>query len=195
MGGRGALSTEIRPLGAGLSLDTTIAGPALTADCGPAEVLATLAALAFIQPGDVLVIAADGHQGAATMGDRVAGMAKNQGAVAAVTDGPVRDFAGLAEVGLPVWCTGLNPATPFESGPGAVGHPVQLGGRSIATGDMIVADRDGVVVVPFAQIDAVIDRLATVRQLEAELDAKIRDGQGPPPAILELLKSDRVTYD
>jgi len=190
----GVLSREIQPIGDGRDIDCVAAGPALTADCGPADILATAAALSFIRPGDVVVAAASGHQGCATIGDRVAGMMKNGGAAGYVSDGPVRDYAGIVATGLPVWCTGLTPASPYTKGPGWVGFPVQLGGQTVETGDMIVADRDGVVVVPFERIDEVIALVARIAGIEAEMDAKVAAGQKVSPKVADLLDSDQVRY-
>lgn len=187
--GGGTLDARIKPLG-----DHHIAGPALTADSGPADILALLASLAHVTPGDVVVNAFGGHQGCASVGDRVSAMLQNCGAAGIVTDGPARDLAGITQVGLPVWCTGLTPNTPHGNGPGRVGLPVQIGGQQVDTGDMIVADTDGVVVVPFDQIDTVIAAVEKVRELEAALDAEVQNGQKIPPAIQELLASDKVKY-
>ncbi|MBD3678778.1 MAG: RraA family protein [Rhodobacteraceae bacterium] len=189
--GGAALDRAIRPM---LDQKEPVAGPALTVDCGPADIMATLAALKVVQPGDVVMVAFAGFQGCAAAGDRVCGMMKNNGAVGLVTDGPVRDHAGLSEVGLPVWATGLTPESPFTKGPGKVGFPVQIGGRQVETGDMIVADFDGVVVVPFDRIDEVIEALVHIRALEEELDQKVAEGLKIPPAIEELLASDAVSW-
>jgi len=194
MFGDGALSASIRPIGDGRDIQCIAAGPALTADCGPADILGIVAALNFIQPGDILVAAFAAHQGCAAAGDRVIGVAKNNGAAGFVTDGPVRDYAGIVAVNLPVWCTGLTPASPFTKGPARVGLPVQLGGQSVASGDMIVADADGVVVVPFERIDEVLEKLATVRKLEAELDQKVTDGQKVLKNLDELAASMTIDY-
>ncbi|WP_340107504.1 RraA family protein [Pikeienuella sp. HZG-20] len=193
MYGSGAL-LGLRPLGDGLDIRCVAAGPALTVDCGAGEILALIASLAFIQPGDIVVSAFGAHQGAAAAGDRATGMMKNAGAAGFVTDGPMRDYAGLVEVGLPVWCTGLNPASPVSNGPGRIGLPIQIGGREVETGDMIVADRDGVVVVPFEQLDSVLAQLEVVRQLEADLDAEVAKGLKLPESIAELLASDNTRY-
>ena len=120
----GVMSREIQPLGDGRDIDCVAAGPALTADCGPADILATMAALSYIRPGDVVVAAVAGHQGCVTIGDRVAGRMKNGGAAGYVSDGPVRDYAGIVAAGLPIWCTGLTPASPYSKGPGWVGFPI-----------------------------------------------------------------------
>ena len=95
---------------------------------------------------------------------------------------------------LPVWCTGLTPASPFSTGPGQVGSAIRIGGQQVATGDMIVADRDGVVVVPFDQIDTVITALDKVAELETALDADVAAGLKVPEAIAHLLKSDAVRF-
>lgn len=194
MDGLGAMHKSIQALGAGEGLAHSAAGPALTAYNGPADILANLAALKFVQKGDVLVSCVDGHQGCATVGDRITGMAKNCGAIGFVTDGPMRDFEGVAKVGLPSWCTGLNPNSPFTKGPGTVGFGVNIGGRQVETGDMIVADRDGVVVVPFADIDVVIARLEQIKELEMALDKEVEEGLKVPQNILDLLESDQVAY-
>ena len=141
-----------------------------------------------MRPGDIVVSAFAGFQGCAAIGDRVASMMKNCGAAGFVTDGPVRDYDGIVAAGLPVWCTGLTPASPYTCGPGSVGFAVSIGGIEVETGDMVVADRDGVVVVPFERLDEVIERL------ERELDARVADGQKYPDSIAELLAGDRVSY-
>lgn len=194
MFGAGSLAPVIKPIGDGLDIACQAAGPALTVDCGPADILALLGALESITNGDVVMSAFHGHQGCAAAGDRVTAMMKNCGAAGFVTDGPVRDYAGIVQVDLPVWCTGLNPGSPYSKGPGRVGFAVQIGGQEVETGDMIVADRDGVVVVPFEQLDAVIEMLATVSELETALDAELTQGLKIPQAIVDLMASDEVKY-
>lgn len=194
LGGAGTLSAAIRPLGEGRDVEPVAVGPALTVDCGPGDILALLAALKFIEPGDVVVAAVGGHQGCAAAGDRASGMMKNNGAAGFVTDGPMRDYAGLVAIGLPSWCTGLNPASPYAKGPGRVGFPVQIGGLEVETGDIVVADRDGVVVVPFEAIGETIAALARVRELEAALDAEVAEGLKVPANIAEFLEGDQVRY-
>ncbi len=196
LSGQGALSGAIQQVGDGRDYVSIAAGPALTADCGAADVLGVFAALRFVQPGDILVAAFAGHTGCAAAGDRLLGMAKNAGAAGFVTDGPVRDYAGIVDVKLPLWCNGLTPATPHMSGPGAVGFPVQIGGQEVETGDMIVGDQDGVVVVPFERIDEVIGNLARITELEAALDADVAAGLKIPGWVDEILDSAQaVTKD
>jgi len=190
--GGGALSSSIQPIGGGRDLRCVAAGPALTADCGAADVLATFAALKFIKGGEIVVSAFAAHTGCAAAGDRLVGMMKNCGAVGFVTDGPMRDYQGVVPVGLPVWCAGLTPASPHIMGPGSVGFPVQIGGQEVETGDMIVADQDGVVVVPFERLDEVIRNLARISELEQTLDAQVAEGLKVPDWVEEYLASDKT---
>ncbi len=192
--GAGALSRDIQPIGDGRDIDCNVVGPALTADNGPADLLALHAALNFIQRGDVVVSAFDSYQGCAAAGDSVMGMISNSGGAGLVTDGPVRDYLGIVEVGLPVWCTGLTPASPFLSGPGKVGFAIQIGGQQVESGDMIIADRDGVVVVPFDRIDETIGNLERVKEAETVRDRAIANGLKIPMHVAELLESNRTKF-
>ena len=190
MDGAGALDGRI----AHVIGDQHIVGPALTAWSGAADLVALHACKRFITKGDVVIAAVDGHQGCAAFGDSLGGMVANAGAAAIVTDGPVRDLAGFFTINLSVWATGTVSSTPYENGPGRVGLPVQIGGQQIDTGDMIVADMDGVVVVPFDQIDMVIKRSKTILKLEADGDEAVKDGLVMPQSYDELLDSDRVKW-
>ncbi len=189
MDGRGALDAAIKPIG---STPAGFCGIAVTCHAGPGDCLAVLAALDVIRPGDVLVTATDGFSGTAVAGDRLTGMARNGGAVGFVTDGCVRDVVGIEAVGLPCYAAGVTPNSPANNGPGTVGLPVTLGGAVIESGDIVLADRDGVVVVPSGRIDAVIDRLQRVREAEEALDAEVSDGLCVPGEIRELLAGDAV---
>jgi 4-hydroxy-4-methyl-2-oxoglutarate aldolase len=180
LGGAAALDYRIKPAIAG---QDSFCGVALTCDTGPADNLALCVALADIVPGDVIVAATGGFTGCAVTGDLVLGMARNAGAVGFVTDGCVRDLPGLRAVGLPAFCVGITPDSPARSGPGTVGLPVVVGGRRIASGDVLVADADGVVVVPQDRLEEVLARLPAIRTAEAEMDRRVREGLRRPPFL------------
>ncbi len=175
MNGAGSLDTAIAPIGAATTSGPVV-GTAVVADNGPAEILATMAALSLVQEGDILLSAVHGYQGTSACGDLILGMMKNNGVTAFVTDGPMRDVEGIEEVGLPAWCTGLNPNSPYSKGPGAVGDAAVIGGQRVASGDIIVADRSGVVVIPHAKIDETIKALEAVKAAEAAFEAKVKGG-------------------
>lgn len=87
MEGQGALDSRIHPVGDGRDIACHAVGPALVADNGPAEILATMAALHQLEPGDIVVAAVHGHRNCSAAGDRFMGMMKNAGAAGFVTDG------------------------------------------------------------------------------------------------------------
>ena len=192
--GDGTLSIDIKPVGDGRDINCVVVGAAVTAGNNAADIMGTLAALNFIQEGDVLVASFSGHQGNAAAGDRVMGMLKNCGGAGFVTDGPMRDYVGLIEVGLPAWCTGLTPASPFTKGPATVGLPINIGGQKVESGDIIVADLDGVVVVPHSKIDIIIERLSHITDLEYSLDAEVREGLKIPGPVKEMVLETNVKF-
>ena len=189
-GRRGALPHWIRPL----SKATRFVGTALTVRTRPVDNLAPYAALKYAQPGDALVVAVDGSETASVIGDIMLGMAKNAGIVAAVTDGVVRDIDGINTVGIPVFAKALTPNSPFKDGPGEVGFPVTLGGVPIASGDLLVGDIDGVVVVPRGAIAAVAAELKAIAEKEAKMEAAVASGAKYPAWLDDVLKSDRVRF-
>lgn len=189
MGGRGALDHRIKPLA---PLGRTLVGVALTCDCGPADNLALLGALHAAKPGDILMVATDGFTQTAVTGDLVMGMARNRGIAGLVTDGMVRDVAGILAVGLPAYCAGVTPNSPARNGPGSVGLPIVMGGVTVEPGDIIVADNDGVVVVSRNRIAEVLARLPAIRKAEAELEAKVKSGLEVPGFFQSIIDAGRV---
>ena len=189
MGGSGALDFAIKPLE---PASKVMVGVAVTCNCGPGDNLALFGAMSIAQPGDVLVAATGAFKGTAVTGDLMLGMALNRGIAGLVTDGLVRDIAGVLAVGLPVYCAGVSPNSPVRNGPGTVGEPIDLGGLRIESGDILIGDRDGVVVVPRARAAAVVAALAKVRAAEAALEAKIVGGLEIPEFVQAILNSDRV---
>jgi 4-hydroxy-4-methyl-2-oxoglutarate aldolase len=190
MNGRGALDHTIKAL----DPKSRFVGSALTARAGARDNLAALAALDLIEPGDVLVIAAQGFSGTATLGDNMTRIAQRRGAVGIVTDGLARDAAEIMELGIPVFCRGVTPNSAFPSGPGEVGLPLAIGEVTVDAGDLVIGDRDGVVVVPRAQLAEVTARLELVAAEEAEMHAKVAAGE-----IRSLLDRypelrDQITY-
>jgi 4-hydroxy-4-methyl-2-oxoglutarate aldolase len=194
MSGRGAMDAAIKPLAPDVRAMRRFAGPALTCWCGPNDNLALLAAVALAEPGDVVVAACEGFAGAGMVGDLAAGMARNRGVAALVTDGMVRDRDGILAVGLPVFCRGVTPNSCVRQGPGTVGLPITAGGVSIATGDLVLGDADGVVVVPAQLLAEVGTRLTAVRAAERAAEARVRAGAVTLPEISALLESKAVHW-
>jgi 4-hydroxy-4-methyl-2-oxoglutarate aldolase len=146
------------------------------------------------EPGDVIVAATDAFRGTSVTGDLLLGMARNKGVAAFVTDGLVRDIVGIEAVGLPVYCAGVTANSPARNGPGTVGFPVVMGDVTVQPGDILVGDRDGVVVVQLVDADAVLARLPAIKAAESELEGKVRDGLQMPDFMRPVLESGRTRY-
>ena len=195
LNGYAALDTNIKPLPVPGKKVEHIVGPALTVFSGAADVLGMSIALSEIQPGDIVVNGVSGFQGTAAVGDRIAGMIKNNGGIGLITDGPMRDLEGIIETGLSCFCTGLNPNSPYNSGPAKIGYPTEIGNKTIHSGDIIVADADGVTVVPFNKIDEVIEKLKRIIELENAMDEKVKNGLKISQKALNYINSDQVIYE
>lgn len=192
MSGRGALDPAIKPVDPG---QAQFVGTAMTCETGPSDNLAIMAAVALAKPGDVIVSASDGFMSTAVVGDIVTMMAKNAGVRAIVIDGMARDSEGIIGVGLPVFSRGITPNSCVRSGPGRVGYPIVAGSVAIAPGDVIVGDRDGVVVIPQDMLDIVIERIEGIRKAEAATIANVGGNKlTHMDSIAKLLESDRVRY-
>ncbi len=190
MDGKGAMDWRIKPV----VPHRSVTGVALTCHCGPADNLALAAAVAQCMPGDILIAATDGFTGCSVVGDLLLGIARNRGATGFVTDGLVRDVSDIEALGLACFASGISPNSPARNGPGTVRMPVQCGGLAVNSGDIVIADRDGVVIVPQDRIDGVLDRLKAVREAEAQFLAKVKAGLIEVGFISDLLAGDRVRY-
>lgn len=123
------------------------------------------AALAKVRPGEVIVINGHGDTNRALMGELIAERARSRGCVGMVIDGAARDIDALAEIEFGVWARAVSPAGPYKDGPGYTDVPVAVGGVVCNPGDLVVADDDGVVIIPAAEAFA---SLAGGRAVEAD---------------------------
>ena len=189
-GRRGALDCGVKPL----FEFPAIVGPALTVKTVPDDNLAVFAAMGVARAGDVLVIATDNWTGSAVIGDLVAAMFNNIGLAAVVTDGATRDVAGIRQVGLPVYARGLTANSSQKNGPGTVGAEISVGGAVVRSGDLIVGDRDGIVVLSQEKIPEALEGLQAVRAKERSLEEGIAAGMAMPDWVKEFLAGERVKY-
>lgn len=120
-------------------------GNAVTVKVRSGDNLMIHLALRMLQPGDVLVVDAEGDLSRALFGEIMMSVAKSKGAVAAVINGAVRDVDAFEEAQFPCWAKGVNLRGPYKEGPGALNIPVTIGGMVINPGDIVLGDSDGVV--------------------------------------------------
>ena len=135
-------------------------------------------AIEAMPAGVVAVIDSRGEQGAGTLGDILAGRMKRRGVAGIVSDGPMRDVAGIRAVDIPVWCSGAA-APPSIAALLFIGwqEPVGCGGVAVFPDDIIVADDDGAVVLPRALAAEIAKDSAEQEALEAWILAEIERGE------------------
>jgi 4-hydroxy-4-methyl-2-oxoglutarate aldolase len=133
------------------------AGPARTVMCGQDDNLMVHAAMAELQPGEVLVLTMPEPRPVGVVGDLLATQAKAHGAAAILIDAGVRDIETLAELGLPIWARWVRIKGATKDIPGTIGEPVQVGGATIRQGDIVVLDADGAAVVEAERVDEVLE--------------------------------------
>jgi 4-hydroxy-4-methyl-2-oxoglutarate aldolase len=154
-----------------------LCGNALTAQCAPADIGAVMRALQLARAGDVLVIAADGQHGTATIGSILGGYLRSRGAAGLICDGAIRDVAELAAWSdFSVFARCITPRGPSSFVRGEVNRTVLVGGRQIAPGDLIIGDDDGLVSLTPAEAAAWI--AAAEAKLETEKQWRLRLAQG-----------------
>ncbi|MEU4420072.1 4-carboxy-4-hydroxy-2-oxoadipate aldolase/oxaloacetate decarboxylase [Actinoplanes sp. NPDC024001] len=164
-GRRGAVSPDLRPIQAG----ARIAGSAVTVSCHPGDNLMIHAAVEQVRPGDVVVVTTTSPCTDGMLGDLLATSLRARGAIGVVLDAGVRDVAELRAMGFQVWSRAISTQGTVKASPGSVNVPIVVGGQVINPGDAIVADDDGVVVVPHERAAAVLEQ---ARQRAANEDAK-----------------------
>ena len=182
LGKAGALSGVIRAM----TQHDRMVGPAVTVVTSPNDNLVPFLALPEVRPGDILVIATGGGERfTALLGGTILGHLRNAGVRGVVTDAFIRDLDEIEAIGLPVYAAGLSTRAPTKIGGGAINVPVAIGGLVVQPGDVVVADRDGVTVVPRPQLHAVSEALDAVLAREARMLADVRAGQVDPAWMRE----------
>lgn len=173
LGRTGFLGPGLRPV----HLGSRIGGTAVTVLCWPGDNLMIHAAVEQCRPGDVLVVTTTSPSSDGMFGELFATALQARGVRGLVTAGGVRDVTDLHAMGFPVWSAAVSAQGTVKATAGAVNIPITIGGQLINPGDAILADDDGVMVVPRPDVDRAMD--ASQARLEKEAAARdaFRDGE------------------
>lgn len=134
-----------------------IAGPAFTVRTAKHDNLMLHAAIYRAEPGDVIVVEA-GDEEMAVAGGNVCAVAQRHGVAGFVIDGVIRDVAEARANGFPIFARGVSPIPGAKDGPGEINGTITCGGATVHPGDVIVADEEGIVVVPRAEAGEVLKK-------------------------------------
>jgi 4-hydroxy-4-methyl-2-oxoglutarate aldolase len=172
-GRRGLMQPYLRPVWRGAS----IAGSAITALCHPGDNWMIHVACEVLKPGDILVVACSSENTDGGFGELLATSLKALGAKGVVLDMGCRDAAGISAMRFPVWSRAISAKGTVKASLGSVNLPVVCAGVSVKAGDAVVADDDGVVVVPRLDAARVAQAGEERERKEAVNRARLQKGE------------------
>lgn len=174
----GVMNQRIKPIKTGFH----IAGPAFTAMGKPGDMLFPAVACSLAKEGDVLVFGGGSQSQMFAFGDGVGGFIKRKGVAGLISDGATHDLQGLCELDLPMFCQGDATYPGSSGGPGAVNIPVACGDVVVNPGDIIIADDDCIVVVPYQDLE----RMVAVAEAQHEIDLVRRQRSKEGASLIQL---------
>ncbi|TAM01563.1 MAG: dimethylmenaquinone methyltransferase [Paraburkholderia sp.] len=154
----------------------SVAGPAFPLECSPGDNLAIHVAMEKAPRGSVLVISTGGFV-AGYWGEVLTVAAEAAGVAGLVIDGGVRDIAALTARRFPVFARGISMRGTIKASVPSVGQPVSFTGTPVAAGDLVLADDDGVLVIPAAQVHATLTKGQARAAREAGIMERLREGR------------------
>jgi 4-hydroxy-4-methyl-2-oxoglutarate aldolase len=172
-GRTGLLGSALRPLWTGAAA----AGTAVTVLCWPGDNLMVHVAIEQAGPGDILVITTTSPSGDGFVGELITTALAARGVRGLVTTTGVRDTAAITRAGFPVWSQSVSAQGTVKATAGCVNVPISIGGTVIAPGDAVIADDDGVVVVPRRAVAEVAEAGRLREQREDEARAAFAAGE------------------
>ncbi|WP_433888441.1 4-carboxy-4-hydroxy-2-oxoadipate aldolase/oxaloacetate decarboxylase [Streptomyces sp. CA-111067] len=172
MGRRGLMLPQLH----GIRPGARLCGPAVTVLSHPGDNLMLHAAVEQCQEGDVVVVATTSPSTDGMFGELLATSMRSRGVAGLVTDAGVRDVAELNAMDFPVWSRAVSAQGTVKATPGSVNVPVTVAGRPVRPADVVLADDDGVVVVPYAELARTVEASARREELEEGKRAQLRAG-------------------
>lgn len=169
----GTLPGNIKPI----SQDMKLSGVVYPLYCLTRSNINLHEAIYKAEPGDVLVASVEGLGEAGFWGDILTTAAQERGLNGLVIDGCVRDADDIDELDFPVFSSGLNILGTGKKRGGSVGETIIIGDIEINAGDVIVGDRDGLVVIPAERIEEVINASQAREDKEADVRARLKAGE------------------
>jgi regulator of RNase E activity RraA len=154
----------------------SLCGRAVTVRCRPADNLMVHKALQIAEPGDVVVVATCGNTTSAVFGELMCHTAAAKKLGGIVVDGAIRDVDGIRKLGMPAFSRSVCAGACDKDGPGEINVPISCGDTVVMPGDVVVGDKDGVAVVPRADVHSV---LTLVQELMTREQARVAEiGRG-----------------
>jgi 4-hydroxy-4-methyl-2-oxoglutarate aldolase len=169
-------------------------GTAITVRCEGLDGAILHYALGQLRPGDFLIIDRAGDDSIACIGGASALAAALSGAVGIIVDGCVTDIAELREIGISIWARGLSARTTRSEGlRGGFCTPVQCGGVMVYPGDAVLADENGILILPPADVQETVSQAVSMQEQEKLSLARLRKGETYPEVLGTVFKTQPRT--
>jgi 4-hydroxy-4-methyl-2-oxoglutarate aldolase len=133
-----------------------VAGRARTVLCGQDDNLMVPAAIAHVRPGEILVMRMPESRPVSLLGELLATQCLARGVAGVLVDAAIRDAVAIRDLGLPVWSRFVRARSATKTHVGALDVPIEMGGTTIAAGDLVVLDGDGALAIPSSRVDEVV---------------------------------------
>ncbi|MBN3851771.1 dimethylmenaquinone methyltransferase [Paraburkholderia sp. Ac-20340] len=172
----GLLTSSVDPAIRTIWPGASVAGPAYPLECSPGDNLAIHIAMEKAPRGSVLVVSTGGFV-AGYWGEVLTVAAEATGVAGLVIDGGVRDIAALTQRRFPVFTRGVSMRGTIKASAPSVGQPLSFTGTPVSAGDLVVADDDGVLVIPAAHVQATLSRGQARADKEAGIMERLREGK------------------
>lgn len=184
MGKTGSMHSSIKPV----FPSAKMSGLAVTVTCPPGDNLTIHKAMETAPAGSVLVVNASGYTEGGLFGEIMALACQFKGIAGAVIDGGCRDVEEIEELHFPLFARGINPGGTVKETLGTLGVPISCGGVVVTPGDIIVGDRDGIVVVPGEHAAEVLDKARAIVDREVKIRELLQQGK----STMEIFGLDKV---
>jgi len=157
--------------------EAKVAGRARTVLCGQDDNLMVPAAIAQVRPGEILVMRMPESRPVSLLGELLATQCRARGVAAVLVDAAIRDAVAIRALGLPVWSRYVRARSASKTHVGRLDEPLEMGGATIAAGDLIVLDGDGALAVPAGRVAEIVAAAAKRDAAEALKRERYRNGE------------------
>lgn len=170
---RFAMDSGIKPI----YEDADLAGSAVTIKAEPGDNLIIHKAITMAEPGDVLVIDANGYVETGHVGELMCASCKANDLAGIVIDGAIRDRIGIAAMEFPVYARGVHPQGPLKQDPGSINVTITCGDVTVNPGDILVGDDEGITVVPQSSAERVLEDAREKMTAESNTRELVDEGE------------------
>lgn len=186
-----AVSSKIRPMN-----DKKLLGTAFTVKVAQGDNLMFHKAMDLAKEEDVIVIDSSETENRAIFGELMLTYCKVRGINGVIVDGPIRDVEAISQMDISVYASGVSPNGPYKNGPGEIGTVISFGGKVVRPGDIIVGDKDGIIIIKPEDAEELYEKaLGIMNKENVIMENILKNGEYIRPWVDELLKAGECNIE